>query len=215
MHQRFLFVLLFVVSASCFGQISSDAFTISATRNVYLQPDQVVFSLDVTADPTATLDRIVASLQSVGITAANLVSVASGSWSFTLAVAFSQMQTTVESLTALEKTILQNGSGMRLTFEVSGVQASSGLKQSQQCMPADLIADAQKQSQQLASAAGFSVGPVIAVSSLNVAPTVNTVQYAVAISGVFSTLQSFAASVPTPPTFTCSLEVQFQLLRYH
>lgn len=208
------FLGLFATTCCCFGQISSDAFTVTATRNVFLQPDQLVFDVNVTALPSVTLDQIVGMLQSVGITAADLTRAESGAWSFTLPVALSKMEATIAALTALVKSLSNNG--MRMTFDVQNAQVSPELKKSQQCAPADLIADAQKQAQRLATASGFSVGPVLAVSDEAIA-AVNAAIPTFIIGALSAQPVLVLPPLPvyTPPTITCSLEVKFQLLRYH
>ena len=215
----FLFLFLIAVASSSFGQISSDAFTIAAVRYVYLQPDQAVFSINVRTDVSTTAEQVVASLQSLSITLANLYSANIGSWSFTLAVPLSKLQATVTALTALQKPV-QQSVGM-LSFSVVGTQVSPQLQPAQQCGAADLIADAQKQAQQLATAAGFSVGPVLAVSDVLLSQSVAASR----LSGSFAAIPIFnfvsvsAFLSPNPiyasPSFTCSLDVKFQLLRYH
>ncbi|HEX5227365.1 MAG TPA: SIMPL domain-containing protein [Bryobacteraceae bacterium] len=174
--------------------------TITATRTVAVQPDHVVFGLSVSAGQTTNLDQVVASLSSAGITAANLSGVDSNNpplvdWSFTLAVPISNLNSTINSLTALQQTVTG------LTFSVSGTQASEQAT----CSNADLIADAKAQAQKLAAAANVTLGPVIQLSN-SPAP--------VAVAQLFAParLGAFVSAVAYVPPVTCSLSVQFQLL---
>src|ERR1039457_2549508 len=65
-----------VMSASlAFGQIDSNAVTVTASRNANLQPDQVLFGVGVTSGLNVSLDDVVAALAGSGITVANFSSV--------------------------------------------------------------------------------------------------------------------------------------------
>jgi spore germination protein YaaH len=201
--------LLLLVTAPVFGQLTPHTITISATRSTYLQPDSVVFGLSVTAGPATTLDQIVASLSSLGVTSSSLTSINNTSappnlqWSFNLAVPLANLTATIGTLTKLEQTITQNNSGLMLSFNVEGTQVSQQLQQSQTCSNADLVSDATAQAQKLATAAGFTLGPVLQLS--NGGLTYGVLE----VSGL--------VSYPVPADFlvsspaNCSLTVQFQL----
>src|ERR1039457_5845555 len=67
-----------VMSASlAFGQIDSNAVTVTASRNANLQADQVLFGVGVTSGFNVSLDDVVAALAGSGITVANFSSVSS------------------------------------------------------------------------------------------------------------------------------------------
>ena len=219
----FLLTALALISASLlFGQLESDTVTIQASRSVNLTPDQAAFYVSVTADPTTSLDQIVAALSGVGITASNFSSVYGGignqsslQWSFTLATPFSKMKTTIASLTALQRSIGQNNSGRTLEFQVQGTQVSAQAIQSQASAVKDLVADAQAQAQNLAAAAGLAIGPVVSISDGN--SLAGTTSYAVyagtTIPNERLSLSSFLLWYTTSPP-GCYLEVKFKLLRY-
>jgi len=204
--------ILLVACASAFGQLQTDTITITATRQVSLLPDQIVFNVQVVAPESAGLDDVVAQVAGVGISAANLTGVSSYgndgfAWNFTLAVPISQASATTASLVQLAQQSKQ-----AVTFYVQGTQVSQALQQSQPCSQTSLISDAQSHAQSLAAAAGFTVGPVLAVSDGSLAPAVPQ-----AVAG-----QLFAVLLGTPSFFvappqpiTCTAVVKFQLLRYH
>ncbi len=210
--------LLLLAAAPLFAQLESHTLTISATRSINLQPDQVVFGLTVSSAATASLDQIVSALGGLGITSANLTGVNNYSapttfqWSFTLAAPLSNLSATIGSLTKLQQTIAQNNSGLTLTFTVEGTQVSQQLQQSQSCSNADLITDATAQAQKLAAAAGLTLGTILRLSNLPAAQTyavpVNVAQVGSFVSGGFS--EFLLGYVPSP--VTCSLLVKFQLL---
>jgi hypothetical protein len=215
--------LLLLASAPLFAQLESHTISISATRSVNLQPDQVVFGLSVGATGSSSLDQIVRALSSVGVTSANFAGVGSSSslalqWSFTLIAPLSDLSATISSLMKLQQTIAQNDSGLTLTFAIDGTQVSEQLQQSQLCSDADLITDAIAQAQKLASAAEFTLGPIVRLST-------TPADEIYAIPNNFDRLGSFVSSglldfggfsdflfASAPAPVTCSLAVKFQLL---
>jgi uncharacterized protein YggE len=212
------FCLTFLASASLlFGQLDSDTVTIQASRSVNPTPDQSVFYVSVSASPSTSLDQVVAALSGSGIAAANLSGMHSGmdnqpylQSSFELAVPFTKTTSTIASLIALEQSIGQNNSGVSLMFKIQGTQVSSQAIQSQTCAAKDLVADAQAQAQNLAAAAGRSVGPIIAISdrsSISAARGFVGEWFAVNLS-----LSSWTYSATS--SSGCYLEVKFKLLRY-
>ncbi len=223
--------VLFLASGSLvFGQLESDTVTITSSRSIVLQPDQVAFDVSVSSSPDATLDQVVALLQGSGITAADLTGVfassaqwfdAGPSWSFTFGVPLTKLRATVASLTMLQASIAKNKGGAALMFSVAGGRVSPELMQAQSCSLKDLVADAQVQAQKLAVSAGLIAGPIVAISDGSsggasaIARNV-LVPTALTRAGVFSfgsaTTFLLSTSVSTP--FTCFAEVKFKLLRY-
>jgi hypothetical protein len=131
-------------------------------------------------------------------------------WSFTLAAPLTKMNSTIVSLIALQQSIVQNNSGMLLTFQVQGAYVSPEAFQAQSCAAKDLVADAQAQAQKVAAVAGVYAGPIIAISDgTSSAPT--STGYAVPASRLGSFLFGSWYS-PSPPN--CFMEVKFKLLRY-
>ena len=223
-----------VLSSLAFGQIDSNAVTVTASRNANLQPDTVLFSVTVTSGFNAGLDDILAALAGSGITAANLSNVSSQpgilsfnpgpgiitiqpaqsglQWTFTLPVPLSKLKDTIASLTTLQQTIAQKNPGMSMTFSVQGTQASP-----QQCSTPDLISDARAQAQKLANAAGVSVGPIIGVADAGSSSVtaVAASRIPTPLAGDFSALvvnTPLFAIAPTLP-LNCSLVVQFRMQR--
>ena len=156
--------LLLVTSA--FAQLDSNSVTVTATRNTYLPPDQVVFSVVVISPSTANLDQVVAPLQAVGITADNLTGVTTPltapspwfdvapvlQWTFSLKSSLNAMKATIASLSALQKSFAADHPGMTLSFIVQGVQVSPEAQAAVTCSRADLIADARNEAQKLTDA---------------------------------------------------------------
>jgi hypothetical protein len=134
MRQFLLTTLALACASLAFGQLETDTITIQASRSVSLTPDQVSFYVSVTADPTSSLDQIVAALSGSGITASNLSSMygandnrGSLQWSFTLAAPLTKITATIASLIALQQSIVKNNSGMSLRFQFQGAYVSPGI----------------------------------------------------------------------------------------
>src|SRR5690242_20733482 len=97
--------LFFAFGTLVFGQTDSNSLTVSITRSMTLQPDQVVFTVSVVSQLTATLDDVVQTLAGSGLTSADLSTVSSTQqsandsrdcvlglqWTFALAAPFSKM----------------------------------------------------------------------------------------------------------------------------
>lgn len=154
------------------GQLNSNTVTVTASQNASSQPAQAIFNVTVGSGTDKSLDDIVKSLASVGISAANLTGITFPSsttpavasmqmqWSFQLSVALSAVKQTSASLAALQSTVAQSG-GL-LSFSLGGTQSSG--TQAQSCDFATLIANAQTQAQSFAAAAGSAVGRITGIS---------------------------------------------------
>jgi hypothetical protein len=208
--RRFFLTALFLTSASLvFGQLDSDTVTIQASRYANLTPDQVVFTVSVSAGPTTSLDQIVAALANSGITESHFVGVTGGTdnqsplqWLFTLAAPLTKIKSTIATLTALQQSIAQNNSGLTLSFQVQGTQFSPESIQSQTCAAKDLVADAQAQARNMVAAAGLAIGPIVAISDGS------------AVTGAFRTtvpvsISDFLLGYTATPS-GCFLEVKFK-----
>lgn len=204
--------MLFLVVAPVFGQLDPHTITISATRSTYLQPDDAVFSVSVSAGAAISLDQVVAALSSLGITSSDLTGVNNTfsppnlQWNFNLPVPLSSLTATIGSLTKLQQSITQNNSGLTLSFSVNGTQISQQLQQAQSCSNSELIADATAQAQKLAAAAGLMLGPIAKLSN-GPSPQTYGVLYDPLVGYVVP-----SNFVPASSPVTCSLVVEFRLL---
>jgi hypothetical protein len=186
--------------------------TVSATQSNPPPLDQVSIFLDVSSPGTAGLSSITGALSAAGITGVTLSGVNSYiisapqsglNWSFGLVAPFAQLSATLAQLSNAAVSIQQQNTGLSLTFNVAGL-TSSQAQQPPSCANVNLLPAAQTRAQQIAAAAGLSLGPVL---SLSEAPGFGNVSPAFVASGVgFLTL---ALAPPANPT--CSLTAQFQL----
>jgi hypothetical protein len=226
MVKRLPFFLLILSVPAAFAQLDSNSVTVTATRSMTQQPDQVLFGVTVQSGLNTSLDDVVAALQGSGITAANFSGVSMGpnvifavvgpqpappimasplQWIFSLPVPLAKIKDTIAMLTALQKNIAQQNNGLMLSFNVQGTQVSAQSQQSHVCPTADLLADATTQAQKLAAAAGLSLGSVLALSSgTSISGNVGT---PVAVAAVLSFAPPVLPSV-------CSMTVKFALLRF-
>jgi uncharacterized protein YggE len=222
---RGLVLLLATAAIPCLAQLDSNTLTVTATRTVALQPDQVVLSVVVGSGPNATLDQIVAALPGTGISATDLVGVTASqpgtifgpaplelSWTFPMTAPLAKIKDAIAQLSALALSIGRNQTGLSLSFSVHGVQPSSQVQQAQKCPTTVLIADANAQAQRLADAAQVNLGPILDVSESSVAQ-------GAALLGVlsnvalFNGLASISPYVPIAPSYmSCSTTVKFRSL---
>jgi len=228
-----LFALLVASASIAAAQTDSNSLTITASRSLAVQADQLVFAVTVNSSLNTGLDDVLAALAGLGVAAGNLQSVysytdssnqATLDWTFTLPVGISEAKTTITLLEGLRQTIGTKSPGLTLSYQSQGTRVSGPLQNSQQCSLPDLIGDARAQAQRLVSgSAGLSVGPILALSDGS-SDTVQGPNYAIGINGAvqgfsFVIVGSYAsfllgstAVVASPQN--CTVVVKFSLLHY-
>ncbi|HXA68070.1 MAG TPA: hypothetical protein VNV82_23105 [Bryobacteraceae bacterium] len=204
-----LIAAFFLPLSLAFGQVGSNSITVTASsNNGSSQPDQAVFSVQVTTGLDSSLDDVIAALQGSGITAANFQGLNSFlnytgaaeptqslNWSFQLTTPLAKVKDTITTLSSLQAKIAAQNNGLALSFSIQGTQSSG---QPAACSLTGLLASAQTQAQNLAAGAGLSVGNILAMSSSTAGVS------AVGIAGVL-----LGASTASP----CIVTVKFALLR--
>jgi hypothetical protein len=223
---RRLLALFVVLTPVLLAQIDSNSISIVASRSIYLQPDQVTFFLSVTSGGDATLNDIVNALAGAGVTPSDYLRVDTfyvpipgqgdpwlQNWSFSLGVPFSRMKETVAALTELRQTISKKNGGLQMSFNLVGLQVSPQLLASQQCSNRDLVADARAHAEKLASAVGFGVGYVLSISKPTSAVPTGALAYAQLSSVEAITVQPFYYFAPQASSQSCSLQVEFAVIR--
>ena len=172
-------VLLLIPATPLLAQLVNNSVTVTASQSSTAQPDEAVFSVTVASGLDKSLDDAVAAVSSLGITAANLLAVNSTlpgwtlatappptptlNWVFQLVVPLAKSNDTTAALTALQKSISQNNSGLTLSFTLSGTRLSA--QQTPNCNLADLVSQARSQAQGIAGAAGFKAGAIVGLTS--------------------------------------------------
>lgn len=206
-------LMLILAAAAAFAQAQPNVVSITASRQLHVQPDQVAVSMTVMTDPDATIDTALALLQGTNVTAADLSNVGTtfGSrstpqlqWVFSRTVSISDM---TGLITAVKP-------GDNVSVIVSGAGSSAAAGTAQQCPYPALINDARAQAAKLASAAGVTVGQIVSISQGSALAAIPTFASRVGDFQSVLGIASFLVANPFPATFgptTCSLTVQFNL----
>jgi uncharacterized protein YggE len=177
--------LLLALAAMLFAQ--SDSISASASRSVFVQPDTVEATIAVTTPVTTTQQQASDALQSAGLPG-RLVSArseqastqlngdgASFTYTFVHSAAATDLRDVTRKLDALRTASSSAISWVTYDVSLSASQTLSD-EQFQRALP-QLIADAKKKGEALASAGGLRLGAVQTVSDLNVASAAPILRY--------------------------------------
>jgi uncharacterized protein YggE len=205
-----------------------NAITISASRPVAVQADEVSLQLNVTSDVSAGLDDITAALQQAGLSGAVFTGVSTATvyvqspappqsqlrWSFTLTAPLARIKDTFTALLAAQQALANGSPALGLSFYGGQTLISPQLQQSLTCPDADLLHDAQTEAQSIAAAAGVSVGPVLSMGgggapALGLLPAARLGDFSIASVGtiVNGVIANFANNIQQ----SCSMTVAFVL----
>ncbi len=208
------FALILVTSAAILAAQSS--LTVTASRQVYSSPssNQLSIAMTVTSPLTAGLDDVISALPGLGLNSANLRSVSGTSatpgstatiarlqWSFAVQVELAKAPDFISTLTSLQQTFSKANNGWGLTF--SAANATSSVPE---CPAADLLSDAQSRAKDVASASGFTVGKILALSNA-VLPAGGSQSAISRVSASFSAIEFIQSSA------VCTVAVKFELLQ--
>lgn len=199
--------------------------TVTASRPVSVQPDEISVSLSLTSSVNSGLDDITTALQQGGISGAtftgvNTVTLYEGPpattksqlhWSFTVTTSLAKIKDTFTTLVAAQQALAKATPPINLSFSGGGTAVSPQLAQSLTCPDSDLFNSAQTRAQQVAAAAGVSAGRVLNISGGNVP---SGVAPAAPIFVTPSSSGGFANFLLGYPGFAanCSLNVSFLLV---
>lgn len=175
---RRLFVCSILLAGCVAAQqpaIDANSIVVTANRSVVLAPTEATFMINVSAEIGISLEQVLAAVD-LGLTAQDLVSINSYpigpypprpdfsriTYVFRLTVPFSQMKDTMDKLEKLRKTVDTN---MDLNYNTSVVGPNQAAVDDARgkALP-EMVADARKRAQQLAAAAGLTLGAVQGVS---------------------------------------------------
>jgi hypothetical protein len=206
------------------GNAGPHAISITASRSTNAPPDQIVATLSLTTDSSFGPDDATNELAAAGITGVSLTSVntnylypASGvqsmlpNWNFSLTIPLAKLTDTLKALVSAAQNIPKQNAGQTFTFNLGGLQTSAQAQPP--CSASTLIVDANAAAQKLASAAGVSVGPVIALadSPATVASRSGDFVSAAVFGQIGLVNQVYALNNLLTVTPTCSLTASFQI----
>lgn len=223
-----LILAVFISAGLNAADLDNNTVTVTASRTINVQPDQVSFYVDVITAQAVGLDDVLSALKGTGISATDLNSVYGESnetsrWSFLLLVPFSAMTARIAALNQIQAKLLQPDGSPALTFTLNGAQVSAEARAAQACPLPALVADARKQADAMAAAAAMRTGAITVISDqpLSVAGFPVTVFTPGSGQPSFVTADNNASStsvvldpssVANVATVTWSLTVQFKLL---
>lgn len=147
---------------------------VSVSRSVPLKAEEAGFTLTVFTKTTAGFDEVLAAVASLGITAQDFLNVDTGysyldddeglNYSFSLTTPFDKMKDTMTLLDAKRRSLTAER-GMNLTYSLDGVSATkTSTDQARDRLFPELMADARRQAELMATAAGVRVGAVAGLS---------------------------------------------------
>ena len=216
---RYSLLTFLIAPALAATQLAPNTLTVTATRQVNVMPDQVAFAVFVSAPQTATIDDVVAAVQSLGITAASLTAVYNNNnnntlnWSFSLAAPISKIPGTIQALVALQQAIPKSNPGWAFSFTAQGSQISDALQKTVTCSNADLISDATAKAQQLAAAAGMTLGAIQSMTDGTGASVLGSTLASFASLALPNFVQFGLATFLNVQPTTCTAVVTFQLFQ--
>lgn len=157
--------------------------TVTASRPLAVQPDEVSLQLTVTSNTNAGLDDITTAMQQAGISGATFAGVYTSTfytgngtqstpqsqlqWSFSLTAPLAKIKDTFTALVAAQQSLAKATPPFGFSFYGAGTLISPQRQQSLTCPDTDLVNDAQTAAQKIAAAAGVSLGPILGVSGGN------------------------------------------------
>jgi hypothetical protein len=202
---------LFLFSVCALAQ--NDGITTFASRTLYVQPDQVEATISLTTPATVTQQQAANVLQNAGL-GSRLLSASTADlgvvgraldrgnpsflYSFSYSVAGSDMRDLVKKLETLQNARSTDYTSLNYSTTLSVSQALAD-EQFQRVLP-QMLSDARKRAEVLASAAGLRVGAV---------QTISQTQSGV-IGGVVSAISGFTSiGTAQPPALTFTVAVKF------
>lgn len=208
-------------------QSAQNTIAITTYQTNTVQPDQVEIAIGVTSGFTSDLSDISSALQAAGINGATFSGISTPylplpqiqnvvEWVYTITASFSNLSSTLAQLVNAQQAIQRKNAGMNLAFAVIGASSSQGLQPSS-CPATVLLTNAQGQAQQIASAAGLSVGPIVGMSLGSPTGAGSTLAFnpygyaGFLLGGLIPGGSAVSSSYTTGLRATCSMTVQFQL----
>jgi uncharacterized protein YggE len=169
-----LALALFAWCAPAFAQ--SEGIAVTASRTVDLAPDEITFSMAILTDPDVSLDQVLQACQSLGLATRDLLGINSQqfgpspsqtrlAYTFDFTTAYSKFHETNDKLATLRRTLAAATPAMEVQiFAISVAPSDASREQARQGLIAPLFAEARQRADQLAKAAGMTLGTVFGFS---------------------------------------------------
>jgi hypothetical protein len=169
-----------------FGQPSPEGITVTISRQLTAAPSEAQFLINVAADGSKTLEEVVAVVQPLGITASDLVSVTTFPYGgpfpytgppdpskvnylFRLAAPAAKTKETIDRISRLRRDL---DASFDLQQQMVGIGPAAGeVEQARKRMLPELLMEARRRAEELASAANVKVGSVQGMFDSSFAPT--------------------------------------------
>src|ERR1700682_5171218 len=187
--------------ASAAAQSAGPSVTVTASKQINLPIEQAYFEVSVGSGLSTTLDQVLPVVQSLGLTANDLVGMSGPSvgfqittqppnqilWSFRLVRSFAQLSQAFSEINSWS-------SGVDPKFTAAFSLASLATTEATARRLADdalpgLIADARAKAQHLADAAGLTVGPILSLTNGSIQGTVHALVPASRVGTLLSLAQ--------------------------
>jgi uncharacterized protein YggE len=174
---HYALALVFASTITLAQTSNANIVVVSSSKAADVKPDSVVFTLSVDADPTLSIEDVVQSLSTLGITADDLQSISpypyapqnpndttTTKYLFAYTVPFAKLKATTNTLDQL-RTSLKNDKNIDLSYFITEYVVAPGVvNDARRKVLPDLIADARSRAQDIAKAAGVSLGAIVSIS---------------------------------------------------
>ena len=172
--------LILLSSPLLFGQ--ADAISVVTGRTVDLAPGEVTFMFGVFVNSDVSLDQVLEATKSLELTSGNLGGVSSQQfgpgpdqirlvYQFSLTTEFSKFRETSDKLAALRRSLVVATPAMELqTMSIAISPSEASREQARRRVLPQLIADARQRGEELAQAAGLTLGRILGLSEASSVP---------------------------------------------
>ena len=153
-----------------YGQ--TDGINVTVTRTVEMAPEEATFNIAVLAEQNSSLDDVLTAIKDSGVAAKDLTGIGSQQYGpgpsqtrmafqFALTVPFSKFKDTLDKFTAVRRGFVANGSEMELqTYFITVAASDATREQTRLKILSDLLADAKKKGDSMATTAGLTLGSI-------------------------------------------------------
>lgn len=151
----------------------TDGITVSVSRSMELPVEDANFLISVQAESGVSLEKVVGALNGLNITAKDLVGINSQQlgpssnpprylYLFSFTASFAKLKDTQEALAAAKTSLLAANMDLQ-NVSIQFAPSESARETARQRLMPELLADARKRAEQIANAAGASLGRILGI----------------------------------------------------